>query len=137
MCWHFPRQDGPTEALKSASLHCNPGPEDPLPYIVNVNSAFGLFMIFCTHMWHKTQTIFLTCFTVCAGIPYSEHSSFTELQQFVEQLRPERVVATVGGQSPHRRNEMNSYFDQWKKGPSPNKPRIRQTSIDSLFISRS
>ena len=33
------------------------------------------------------------------AVPYSEHSSFTELRAFVQALQPERVVPTVNAES--------------------------------------
>lgn len=52
---------------------------------------------------------------IYAGIPYSEHSSFTELKQFVECLQPQRVIPTVGNQSEQVRHEMMQYVQQWMK----------------------
>jgi len=47
------------------------------------------------------------------GLPYSEHSSFEELRAFVHQLRPERVVPTVGAGAPAFRSEMQQHFADW------------------------
>jgi len=30
------------------------------------------------------------------GLPYSEHSSFTELKSFVQNVKPKNVISTVG-----------------------------------------
>ena len=67
------------------------------------------------------------------GIPYSEHSSFTELRQFVQSLTPQRVVPTVGNQSTPKRNEMMNYLEQWRKGPTSTLPHARQMKIDSIL----
>lgn len=39
------------------------------------------------------------------GVPYSEHSSFSELRTFVQSLSPQRVISTVGGAVARRRAE--------------------------------
>jgi DNA cross-link repair 1A protein len=51
------------------------------------------------------------------GIPYSEHSSFDELQSFVQSLRPSRLIPTVfssrsGGSN---RESLQSILNAWLK----------------------
>jgi DNA cross-link repair 1A protein len=52
------------------------------------------------------------------GVPYSEHSSFTELQRFVQFLKPEEIIPTVNATDHTKRNAMTKYFKEWLSGPS-------------------
>ena len=58
-------------------------------------------------------------------VPYSEHSSFSELRRFIRFLRlksADRVLPTVNVGSAESRAEMKRYFKQWIEGaPSPTK----------------
>ncbi|KRZ78311.1 DNA cross-link repair 1A protein [Trichinella papuae] len=49
-------------------------------------------------------------FEMKTGVPYSEHSSFDELKQFVLKLRPKQVVPTVNVSA---RAEINRVIGQW------------------------
>ncbi|KAK9669803.1 hypothetical protein RND81_13G155200 [Saponaria officinalis] len=50
------------------------------------------------------------------GVPYSEHSSFTELQDFVQFLKPKKIIATVNISNAASREKQQSYFRQWLNG---------------------
>lgn len=52
------------------------------------------------------------------GIPYSEHSSFTELKRFVQFLKPTEIIPTVNVERSAKRNSMMKYFRQWLSEPS-------------------
>lgn len=57
-------------------------------------------------------------------VPYSEHSSFRELQGFIQSIHISKIIPTVGMNSPKSRERMNYWLDLWqgekaKHGLSP------------------
>ncbi|KAJ3406742.1 hypothetical protein HDV05_005842 [Chytridiales sp. JEL 0842] len=47
------------------------------------------------------------------GVPYSEHSSYEELKECVQILKPRKVIPTVG---VGKWEEMQGLFSEWRKG---------------------
>ncbi|XP_013385762.1 DNA cross-link repair protein SNM1-like [Lingula anatina] len=47
------------------------------------------------------------------GVPYSEHSSYTELKNFVQALQPDQILPTVNNGNPTSRRKMESLFKSW------------------------
>jgi len=57
------------------------------------------------------------------SVSYSEHSSFSELRDFVSALRPRHVVPTVNLSTDASRKAMRRHLDRWRIGqPSPQPP---------------
>uniref|UniRef100_A0A8C4YAN4 DNA cross-link repair 1A n=1 Tax=Gopherus evgoodei TaxID=1825980 RepID=A0A8C4YAN4_9SAUR len=52
------------------------------------------------------------------GIPYSEHSSYLEMKQFVQWLKPQKIIPTVNVGDWRARNMMEKHFRDWKMEPT-------------------
>eukprot|EP00040_Diaphanoeca_grandis_P006495 m.37646 g.37646 ORF g.37646 m.37646 type:complete len:734 (+) comp17732_c0_seq1:216-2417(+) len=55
---------------------------------------------------------------VITAVPYSEHSSFSELEAFVRSIRPKRIIPTVNMGTVQSRAKMETYFKQWTSSSS-------------------
>ena len=49
------------------------------------------------------------------GIPYSEHSSYSELRGCVQGLKPLKIIPTVNNGSAQKREEMQRTFQIWQQ----------------------
>ena len=80
-----------------------------------------------------------TSYPACAippsppGIPYSEHSSFSELRQFVQFLRPKKIIPTVNNHSASKQAEMQRHFQMWLSESGCSVPAVKQTTLDCAF----
>ena len=75
----------------------------------------------------------LICTMSPPGIPYSEHSSFSELRQFVQFLRPKKIIPTVNNHSASKRAEMQRHFQTWLSESGSSVPAVKQTTLDCSF----
>ena len=52
------------------------------------------------------------------GVPYSEHSAYNELRDFVRLTRPHDIVPTVNIGKPEQREAMKRCFREWLAAPT-------------------
>ncbi|KAK2549523.1 DNA cross-link repair 1A protein [Acropora cervicornis] len=65
---------------------------------------------------HKPQFTELLAFKPTGwehSVPYSEHSSFSELERFVKFVQPKKIIPTVNNYSAESRAQMQATFNKW------------------------
>jgi DNA cross-link repair 1A protein len=90
-------------------------------YLEQHQGIFTSIVAFIPTGWEmsrKSKSTYNVSTTQCGritiyGIPYSEHSSFTELKRFVQFLKPAEIIPTVNVEHATKRNAMTKYFRQW------------------------
>ena len=93
----------------------------------------------CLMPYERVYLGVCTSYPACAisspptGIPYSEHSSFSELRQFVQFLRPKKIIPTVNNHSASKRAEMQRHFQTWLSESGCSVPAVKQTTLDCAF----
>lgn len=91
----------------------------------------------CLMPYERVYLSVRTSYPACAisppGIPYSEHSSFSELRQFVQFLRPKKIIPTVNNHSASKRAEMQRHFQTWLSESGSSVPAVKQTTLDCAF----
>nr|XP_054766324.1 DNA cross-link repair 1A protein-like [Lytechinus pictus] len=69
------------------------------------------------------------------GIPYSEHSSYSEMKRFVQFLRADKILPTVNNGDPKARNTMDDIFKRWmaEDGRSSSPTKLKSGKIMNFF----
>lgn len=62
------------------------------------------------HFWFVENII---CFRLRYEVPYSEHSSFTELKEFVKFVSPVNIIPSVNNRGPESSSAMVSRLLDW------------------------
>lgn len=90
----------------------------------------GRVTVYSMSVTHHTFCVYIYLdYTSCADLPYSEHSNFSEIRQFVQWLQPQKVTSTIGNVSVATRNETMCYLEEWRKGMKASTSLAKQTFI--------
>lgn len=68
---------------------------------------------------------------IIIGVPYSEHSSYSELKEFVQCLRPDTIVSIVGGHMA--RSRAQSLCTDWMRTKDHTHNRTRRQIQTTLL----
>jgi len=88
------------QKLKEKSFH---NKYDQIIGIQPTGWSFGKSVTKVTKRQSKSCTIY--------GVPYSEHSSYNELLEFVSWIKPKRIIPTVDCSTPQKVKKILSHFD--------------------------
>jgi len=64
------------------------------------------------------------------GVPYSEHSSYPELEQFVKTVPCRKIISTVGMGNEKNREKVNGYLKRWRTEVEKDKARAMESPLD-------
>lgn len=96
-------------------------------YFESLKPAFDHLLAFEPTGWtHSKRTLSLDNLRPKAtsknvtiyAVPYSEHSSYSEMKRFVQFLKPEKIIPTVNNGNPASRKKMEELFKAWRSSPS-------------------
>ena len=65
------------------------------------------------------------------GVPYSEHSSYSELQHFIQNIDARRIIPTVNVGDERRRRDMDRLFREWQQTKVK---RLESSTADTVRI---
>ncbi|KAJ8431901.1 hypothetical protein Cgig2_013649 [Carnegiea gigantea] len=110
-------KDTPLHVLPISSLRH----EMSKNYLETYKEQFTAVLAFCPTGWTFSESVGSQLDLIkpnskgnfqIYGVPYSEHSSFSEMQEFVQFLKPDKIIPTVNISSAANREKLQSYFRQ-------------------------
>ncbi|XP_063883862.1 uncharacterized protein LOC135112869 isoform X1 [Scylla paramamosain] len=115
-----------TQSRTSAMVHVLPMSEVKGPklkdYLNQLRNTFTEIVGMCPTGWEFTSSSGVDDISSehpypdvhIYGIPYSEHSSFSELRRFVQFIKPKKIIPTVNNGNQASRKKMERHFQEWQ-----------------------